>query len=114
MAALGRHADALRLLAEARAGIRPDRIVEVWAAVPHELDLAEARILRVSGDLQQALAKAGSALNGLTALYSDQDALSTDAARELTRILERLGEVEEAAAIHARFPLLAQTPAPLP
>lgn len=114
MAALGRHADALRLLAEARAGVSPDRIVEVWAAVPHELDLAEARILRVSGDLQQALAKAGSALNGLTALYSDQDALSTDAARELTRILEQLGKAEEAAAIHVRFPSLAQTPAPLP
>jgi hypothetical protein len=40
--------------------------------------------------------------------------LSMDAAREITRILELRGEREAAAAIHARFPLLARTPPPLP
>jgi serine/threonine-protein kinase len=114
MAALGRHAEALAWLAQARARLRPDHIGGSWHTVPHELDLAEARILRVSGDVNGALAKVRSAFAGLTAEYGDEDALSFDAARELTRILALHDEAEEAATIHSRFPLLAQARPPLP
>lgn len=114
MAALGRHAEALAWLAQARARLRPDHIGGSWQTVPHELDLAEARILRVSGDMNAALAKVRSAFAGLTGEYGDEDALSFDAARELTRIMELHGEAEKAATIHRRFPQLAQARPPLP
>lgn len=114
MAALGRSVEALALLAEARARLRPDDIAGSWHTVPYELDVAEARILRASGDRDAALVKARSGFAGLTGAYGDEDIRTVDAARELTRILELRGESEEAAAIHARFPLLAQTTPPLP
>lgn len=114
LAALGRLVEAQARFAEARGRMREDSNAGGWSSLPNELDVVEACILRVSGDLDAALAKARSAFAGLTAEYGDEDGFSFDAARELTRILELRGEAEEAAAIHARFPLLAQTTPPLP
>ncbi len=53
-------------------------------------------------------------LAALSAPRDGEDESSFHAARELTRILELRGDHEEAAALHARFPLLAQTTPPLP
>ncbi len=114
LAALGRLDEARTRLAEARARIREDQATGAWESMPQLLDVFEARILRVSGDLDAALAKARSAFAALSAPRGDEDQPTFEAARELIRILELRGDHEEAAALHARFPLLAQTTPPLP
>ncbi|MGY6587289.1 MAG: protein kinase domain-containing protein [Wenzhouxiangella sp.] len=114
LAALGRRAEAMTLLAEARARIREDQSTGFWEHIPHELDIVEARILRASGNLDAALIKARSAFEALSAPDGNEDDSSFRAARELIRILELRGEHEEVAALHARFPLLAQARHPLP
>lgn len=114
MAALGRHAEALAWVEQARSRMREEHLAELWASMPAQLDLAEARILRVAGALDRALERARAAYAVLAPQNGPSDTLGLDAARELARILELQSEHAELAAIHARFPLLAQTPAPLP